>query len=118
MASQWAQYRAETAGTLFIEKEHGFISYMLLPDSIYIEDIWVTPEQRKNKLGLRLVEEAEKHGMECGKLFSMIRIDLNGATIPGNLKAALAVGFVPFKAEANQIWLKRNIAKPLEESHG
>lgn len=109
MKSHWACYREEYAGTKFIEHEFGFVSYSLLPDCIFIEDIWVAPEQRKSGLGQSLIEEAEAVGRAEKKLFSLVRIDLNAATIPGNLKAALAIDFIPFRADNNQIWLKRNI---------
>lgn len=111
MQSMWARYREETSQTKFIEVEHGFISYSLLPECIYLEDIWIAPEHRKSGLGLELVEQAEVIGRAEGKPFSLAVVNLENPVAATSLKAHLAVGFLPFSAEGNKIWLKRSIAQ-------
>lgn len=110
MASQWARYKQELDGSEFIEHDWGFICFSHgLPDATYIEAIWVEPIHRETKLGSQLVNELEKIALGLGKKFLIASIDLRGKVIPDNLKAALAAGFIPYKAEANKIWLERAI---------
>lgn len=109
--SQWARYKAETSGTCFIEHEYGFISYSMLPDAIYLEDIWIDPAQRKSGLGAALVAQAEAEGLKMGKQVSLAVINLTSATCADSLKAHLAIGFVPCLAQDGKIWLRREIAK-------
>ncbi len=107
--SQWAAYKAETSETKFIETEHGFISYSLLPDSIYLEDIWVHPDHRKNSIGAKLVSLAEEEGIKAGKTISLAVVNLHSKTCIDSLKAHLAIGFIPFMAQDNKVWLRRDI---------
>ncbi len=107
--SLWASYIAELRDTVFIEKEWGFISYSLMEDCIYLEDVFVIPERRKEGLALRLVEEAEAVGRAAGRKFSMAVIRLENRGHAESLKAHLTVGFVPYLCENNKIWLNRRI---------
>lgn len=109
MKSHWARYREEYGNIKFIENESGFISYVELPDSFFVEDIWVIPEKRKTGLGLSLLKEVEALAVAQGKQFLICRIYLDSKVIPENLKAALAVDFVPFKAHNDELWLRRKI---------
>ena len=108
--SHWALYKSETTETHFIEHEYGFISYSLLPDALFLEDIWIAPEHRKSGLGAALVAQAEEVGREAGKQTSLALIHLSSKTSTESLKAHLTVGFLPFLAEDGKIWLRRAIA--------
>lgn len=107
--SLWADYIGELRDTKFIEYEWGFISYSILPDCIYLEDVYVVPKRRREGLALRLVEEAEAHGVEAGRKFSMAVIRLENKGHTESLKAHLEVGFVPYLTENGKIWLNRKI---------
>lgn len=110
--SLWARYKEETSPTRFIEYDWGFISYTFVEEEcIYLEDVYVVPERRFEKLGLRLVEEAEAVASAAGRSISLACINLNAKTAAESMKAHLAVGFVPFRAEDDKIWLKRSIRK-------
>jgi L-amino acid N-acyltransferase YncA len=118
MKSLWARYMEELRDTRFIEKEWGFISYSFITDVsgeavIYLEDVYVIAEKRREGLALSLVEEAEALGFAAGVRSSLAVIRLENKGHAESLKAHLAVGFVPSLAEGDRIWLKREI-KPKE----
>jgi GNAT superfamily N-acetyltransferase len=115
--SAWARYCEEVSGTKFIERPYGFISYSFLPDvpeCIYLETIWIEPEHRKSGLGLKLVEEAEEIGRVQGKTFSMAVISVKSKTVKESLKAHLALDFIPYYTEGNNIFLQRSLIRKAE----
>ncbi len=114
--SLWARYIEELRDTRFIEYEWGFISWSLMEECIYLEDIYIVPEKRREGLALRLVEEAEEIGRKAGKAFSMAVIRLENKGHTESLKAHLAAGFVPFLTENGKIWLKRKIEPKKEQA--
>lgn len=107
--SLWARYIEELRDTRFIEKEWGFISYSIMENCIYLEDVYVIPERRREKLAVQLVEEAEAIGVLAGKTWSMAVIQMDNNFHDESLQAHLQVGFKSYLCENNKIWLKRPI---------
>lgn len=109
MMSMWARYRTEFGNSIFVEKDFGFFSYSILPDCIFLEDVWIEPDKRKSGLSKGLYLELENVARQNGKHFILARITLDSKVIPGNIKFALAMDFVPFKAHNNDLWFRRDV---------
>lgn len=114
--SLWARYIGELRGgsTTFIEKEWGFASYDFLPfalDSIYIDDLYVVPERRKEGLAMQLIAEIEEAGRKVSKQFILTVVKTETATCTESIKAQLHVGFMVVATDSGNIWLKREISK-------
>ncbi len=107
--SHWAQYRAEILGIETIEEDYGFICYAVLTDCIFIEDLWIVPAERFKNRGRMLVSKVEDIARAAEKPFLMLSTNIDLKNNPDNLASALAGGFIPFKAEANRVWLKRDV---------
>jgi len=106
----WADYIRELGlSTEFIENEFGFIAYELKPEFLHIHEVYTRPEFRLSGHAIGLIEEAEAFARRAGLKFSVVSCAIITKTMPNNLRAALAVGFVPYLADGGVIWLRREI---------
>lgn len=91
--SLFADYKKEREGKEAIEVDNGFVTYKVYGDSVYIEDIFVSKEQRRTGLASQLADmvviEAKKQG--CLKLLGTVDPGAIGAS--DSLKALMAYGF-------------------------
>ena len=72
--SLWSEYKKEISAVQFLEYEHGFISYSISNDYVYIEDIFVIPEKRRSNLAKEMADFVVQIGKSkgCTKLFGSI----------------------------------------------
>jgi GNAT superfamily N-acetyltransferase len=74
MSSLYGQYIAELEGKHIIENEHGFLTYSIEGDVIYIEHLFVKPEHRRTRLATEMadfaVELAKRQG--CKRLLGSV----------------------------------------------
>ena len=93
MASLYAQYIKEREDKECIETEHSFASYQIWEDSIYIEDVYVSPNLRRQGYAAQMVDEITRIAKSLDKkfLYSSVSPAANGAT--QSLKVVLACGF-------------------------
>lgn len=107
MKSKYALYLKELKNFEMYEDEQGFITYGIMEDGIYIEDIFVLPEFRKLNIASKyagIVEaKAKSEGYKC----------LYGSVVPSyenshyrNL-VLLGYGFKIHSASDNIIWYKK-----------
>lgn len=65
--SLYAAYYLEREGVHVVEHEWGFATYKLMPEHVYLQDIYVIPSRRKDGLGVQLMNEvaeiAKKKGL-------------------------------------------------------
>jgi GNAT superfamily N-acetyltransferase len=109
--SLFGEYIKEREGKRIIEDEYGFATYYTYNNNefMYIEDLYVVPEKRKEGRASYYADEvasiARKKGIK--KLLGSIDLEANGSTT--NMKVLLAYGFELYSANGNIIYLKKEI---------
>lgn len=91
------------------EDEKGFITFGLLEDGLYIEEIYVEPEFRKTKTASQyadLVADVAQ-GLGLKKLYGSVVPSLDGSHY--RMLVLLGYGFKIYKAQDNLIWFIKEI---------
>lgn len=93
MASLYAQYIKEREGKGCLETEHGFATYQVWQDGVYIEDIYVSPNLRQQGYAAEMADQITEIAKSLDKkfLYGSVSPLANGAT--QSLKVLLAYGF-------------------------
>lgn len=88
----YARYIAEREGFSIIENEHGFATFVIGEDSIYLRDLYVIPDKRRSNVATSLVDEVADVGRtyKCKLLTGSVSVRSHTAT--ENLTAVLAYG--------------------------
>ena len=99
--SNFGRYIYEREGKQIIEDEHGFATFLPCGEFMYIEDIYVVPEQRKNGVASRYADEIAKHALQKGykKLLGSVKVSANGST--NSIKVLLAYGFKLYQSHTD-----------------
>lgn len=93
-----------------LENEYGFITYWYPNETtIYLEDIYIVPEQRNKKIGLDLVNQAIEIGKEKGCIQSIGSLDPNTVLFQKNLDNMLTFGYKISHIHGSLIILKKDI---------
>lgn len=93
MPSLYAQYIKERENRECLEHEHGFASYQIIDDGIYVEEVYIVPEKRQTGLASDLVDKIAEQAKALGKkyIYTSVSPHVNGSTI--SIKAITAYGF-------------------------
>lgn len=105
----YAKYLKEREGSEIVEKVEGFMVLKFLEDSVYLQDIYVLPEFRKQGMGRKMLEELEILARDAGfsSIVGSCCPTANGST--ESLKAILACGFKLRNCEKDIIFLVKDI---------
>lgn len=108
--SLYARYAKEFLGRSVIETEEGFVTYRYTDENtVYIENLYVIPELRQNKvasqLAQRVAEEAIVKG--CKKMLGSVIPSANNSTV--SMKVLLAYGFELDSATADFILFSKEL---------
>ena len=109
MASLFGQYIKERTNREIIENHIGFATYVIEKDSIYIEDVYVLPEYRKNNVASDFVDQIAQIAKDKGlsKILTSVVPSANGSTI--SLMVCLKCGFKLDSSTNNFILLLKEI---------
>jgi GNAT superfamily N-acetyltransferase len=111
MSSLYAQYLREKSTDHIYEHEFGFATFRYLNDgnSVYIIDIYVVPEMRRQGYAFDLVDKIVKIAKEngCTELLGTIAVNSTYSSI--SLKGHLSYGLDIISAADNVIILKKDI---------
>lgn len=90
--SFYGKYIAEREGMGIVERPHGFASYKIEGDAIYLRDLYVLPDFRAHNYASEMADEVCRIGREkgCQKLVGSVAPRDPHAT--ENLKVLLAYG--------------------------
>lgn len=107
--SQFSDYIKETQGRECIEREFGFVTYVITGPECYIEDIYVSPEFRIQGIGSRLTDMVREKakGLGCTHLVGTVNGLFKDPTT--SAKALLAYGFKIERIVQNVIIMKMEI---------
>lgn len=107
--SHYANYIEERENKDIIEDEKGFATYSYVDNGIYIEDIYVAPEFRNQKVassyGAIIEDIARKSGLSY--VYGSVATDVNGVT--ESLKRMIGYGYSVYKCETNMIYFIKEI---------
>jgi predicted GNAT family acetyltransferase len=107
--SLYAQYKEERENSIIIEDEYGFCSAVDLGNALYIDEIFVSKEYRKDGKAASYADKIVD--MARNKEYKMIygSVDplANNSTI--SMKVLLAYGFKLLRIENNLIYLELQI---------
>lgn len=102
-------YFEETESRSIIERDYGFVTYVIKDKECYVEDVFIKKDSRGKGLSKDLeklvVEQAIKHNCEV----------ITGSVIPSyststeSMKMMLAMGYKIFKSENNFIGLYKEL---------
>lgn len=105
----YKDYIKERENLHTIEVEHGFAIYSVQPDCVYLQDIYVKPEYRKNGIATELLRQVEvltkAHNLR--HILGSCDPVANGST--ASLKAILAAGFKLSHCHNNMIYLVKEV---------
>lgn len=65
--SLYSQYVAERESQVVFEYAKGFVGYSIEPDHIFLQDLFVVPEFRHQKVGEKLLKLVERKARELRK---------------------------------------------------
>ena len=110
MSSLYAQYVLERTSDKIIEIPEGFATYRYVaPDCVYIIDLFVKPEFRKQGtakiLASRICAEAKKHGAK--KLLGTVVPSMKNSTV--SISVLIAYGMKLQSSSENLIVLEKEI---------
>ncbi len=109
--SLYGQYIQEREGKHIQECEHGFATYVYMNaiNAVYVEDIYVVPEQRRSRVAWEMLDSICATAIDkgCHTLLGTVRPLANGST--ESLKAILAYGFKVDSCDGGLIWFKKEI---------
>ena len=109
--SHYADYRKERENAIVVEDEYGFASAVRTENYMYIDEIYVIPEERKNHHASRYADEIAKIAIKEGydKLLGSVDPRANGSTI--SMKTLISYGFELLLIEDNLIYLQKIIGE-------
>lgn len=119
----YAAYVKERLGLeVEVEPGKGFATWRLMYDpgdaafmqqsnirDVYLADIYVEPEHRKNGVASALAERVAERGSERGATRMLGSVDTRANTRTDALKAILAAGFQVERVDGPVIWVSRKI---------
>ena len=96
------------------EEDNGFLAYMIAEKQLWICELYVPLEERKNGTTRKLVNRVVDIGIRngCDMIYGQVEVKKNGkyAIHPAaNLKIFLHHGLLPVEAHNNQITLAKKI---------
>lgn len=107
--SLYAKYINERENKEIIETEQGFATYFYIDSGVYIQDIYVSSDQRQSGVAASFADQIAKLAKSKGysKMYGSVRIGTKGAT--DSLKVLLAYGFELDSAGTNGIVMVKDI---------
>lgn len=109
MRSLYAQYVKERENLEMIENEHGFLTYRLENDRLFISDIFVTKDKRKSNIAAEMIDRMYQHALEMGIKEAYAHADLNTLNWKDSVDFMEKCGGKPTKLEGTLLYFRRTI---------
>ena len=97
MTSLYSQYIKEREGLDIIENEHGFCSYKIQDNWVFIQDIFITKDQRLSKLATELADKVVDKALKNGAKVLYSHVDTNALNWEDSVKFIEKYGCVAIK---------------------
>lgn len=106
----FSAYLKERLGQSLIKREDkGFATYQISGEECYIVEIFVTPDQRKNKVASSMADEIAviAKSKNCTYLKGTVDLRANGAR--ESILALIGYGFFPIRAIDEVIYFRKDL---------
>lgn len=111
-SSLYAQYISERIGRGILESEDGFATFEYVSeDTVYIIDLYVVPEKRKNGIAAELADKIVEQAVKDGKKFLLGSVDITAKGAEDSIKVLQAYGMVKYKEAHPGIFFIKQIAE-------
>lgn len=106
---KYKKYIFEREGMKLIESEHGFVSYGVDRNHLYIGDMYVEPQYRANNIARRFIEILNEIAKKekCTQIIARIRIADRGRSV--TMAASLKVGFQIHSIDRDSIIISKAV---------
>lgn len=106
----YKDYIKEREGKDTLETEYGFIIYELTENDLFIGDIYVKPEFRKQNIGKTLIDTVESYAKTLNVKIAYAMVDTRALNFNNSLSFALSIGYTINKITDNRlIFLKKEL---------
>jgi len=89
---QLAEYLMEREGYSCVLREEGFAAYKIEGEYVYLRDIWVDPDYRKDGIATALANEVAERARESGCRYMTGSVDTTAKNPTASVKVLLAYG--------------------------
>lgn len=103
------EYLKERMDLELLEKPEGFALFKVLPEGVYLQEVYVKPEHRWSGICKSFVKEIEDGARALGHKRLFTSCVPSGKTSDGALRAILACGFILVSCEKDIIYLAKDI---------
>lgn len=107
--SLYSQYLKERTNKQILETEQGFVTYQIFGKECYIEDIFVIPSLRKERVATKLADEVSEIAKTQGCTHLTGSVCLTSSNSTQSLKVLLGYGMTLLKSEINMIYFVKEI---------
>ena len=107
--SLFAEYKAEREGITVLETDGGFATFKVLDTRIYLQDIFVSKDKRRDGIATALTDQVVAIGISRGCRILLGTIDVRAAGATESMQASLNYGMRLLKVDGNVIWLEKDI---------
>ena len=115
-SSLYAQYLKERTNRGILETEDGFATFEYVNDDIiYIVDLFVIPEKRKERIASKLADVIVEEAVKAGKKFLLGSVDATAKGAETSMKVLEAYGMKVYKVAEPMIFYIKNIAPEKKE---
>lgn len=107
--SLYSEYIQEREDKLIVENDKGFATYIFTNGGVYIQDLYVRPQYRKEHVATQLANEIVKIAKESGytRLYGSVAPSTKNST--DSIKVLLSYGFKLDSAGPNAIFMVKEI---------
>jgi GNAT superfamily N-acetyltransferase len=107
--SHYADYLNETGSKHILEDASGFATYHLVGKECYIEDIYVAPVFRQQKVASQFAQQIESIAKVAGCTHLTGSVNTTAKNPTQSMKVLLAYGFKLLRSEPKTIWFVKEI---------
>ena len=108
--SLYADYIKERQGFECLENEHSFITYKKIDDFVFIEDLYIKPEARREGKGTELCEQVEDIAIELGCKALVTTVDMSTNGWEASLQGILKFGFNLVNQDKTCLYFNKELA--------
>lgn len=106
---KYAQYIKEKYGDELIDHEHGFITFEISGEHVFIKDLWIHPDHRLEGVGRSLADKVVGIGRDSGCKFLCTAVVKRANNLKASLEANLCYGLLVTNEDEERIYLMKEI---------
>lgn len=117
--SLYGQYLTERSNRGILEIDNGFATFEYLPDDIvYIVDLYVVPEKRKNHVASEIADKICEQAIKDGKQHLLGSVDTTAKGASDSMKVLEAYGMKVHKVSGSMVYFIKPLVDTVEVIDG